>query len=190
MAHERENGPMGKHKPIPKPPDAFDKLVDAVTKEVTKRLRPAPAASCLTFRVIRIRAGKMGNICDLVIGWVPPASGATVQHFAASVTPGTASAPPIPLSVDLGPTVSSQVITGVADGSSVQASVIEDNGIVQAPALTGSYTVNLTAPGAATGMTFTPTNVRPEDGSSPTLASAAPAATPPASPPETAPPAA
>jgi hypothetical protein len=42
--------------------------------------------------------------------------------------------------------------------------------------LTGTYVVNLTAPPEATAMTFTPTNVRPDDGSVPTLGAAAHAA--------------
>jgi hypothetical protein len=162
---------MAKHKP--QPTDAFDKLVDAVTKEVAKRLRPTPQAVLLNFRITRIRAGKMGQICDVVVTWVPATSGVKVQHFAATV--GTSA----PLTQDVGPAVNTLAIVGVPDTSSIGASIIEDNGIVQSPPLTGSYVVDLTAPAAATlpanGM-FQMTNVRPEDGSTPTLTTPAAAA--------------
>jgi hypothetical protein len=166
------------HAPKPDfvPPKDMDRLVHQLADELAKRLRPTPPARLLTFRIIRIRRKGNMNICDLVIGWVPGSHGVTVQQFAAVVTPAAAGAAPQTLTADLGPTVASQTITGVADGSSVQASIVDTNGVVPAPALAGSFTVNLTAPPAATGLTFTVTNVRPDDGSVPTLATGTPSA--------------
>jgi hypothetical protein len=176
MTIPRKPSPHAPKPDFPLPKD-WDKLVNQLADELAKRLRPTPPARLLTFRVIRIRRKGNMNICDLVIGWVPAASGGvTVQHFAATVTPPTAGAAPVGVTQDVGPTVATLTITAVPDGASVQVSVISDNGVVQSLPLDGSYSVNLTAPPSATAMTFTPTNVRVDDGSVIAIGAAAPAA--------------
>jgi hypothetical protein len=167
------------------PPDT-DKLVKAIAREVAECLRPAPAAVLLTFRVVRVRRKNNMNICDLIVSWVPPASGVVVQHFAASIVAPTAGALPVSVTQDVGPSVTTLTVKSVPDGASVSASVIEDNSQVPSAPLTGSFSVGLTAADPATGMAFAITNVRPDDGSPIAIEStvpAAPATTPPTVPP-------
>jgi hypothetical protein len=139
------------------PPDfwknARQSIFDALR---VPQLHPSPAR-LMTFSVGKVN--QMAQTCDVTVGWIPPATGnVKVQHFAATVQFGAD--PPTSTTEELAAGATSFVLPGVANGAVIQASVIEDNGVLPSPALASSFTVDLSAAPAATGMTFAVGNIQ------------------------------